>query len=552
MKLAHHSFAFLVTAVSASSAPAVVQVRNGTYTGLVQDSFDQHHFLGIPYAQPPVGALRFKPPQSLSSSWSGSRNAAAYAPACWSPTRDNLPPGSEMSEDCLAINVVRPAGVKANDELPVAVWIHGGGLVDGSSSESSYNLSFIVNKSVEMGTPIVAASFNYRLNGWGLLYGNLLHEEGSSHLGYRDQRLALHWLQENIAAFGGDPEQVTIFGESAGAWSVGAQLLAHGGRDDGLFRGAVMQSGAPVWPEPNGPIFADDWEPYYQHIVSQTGCANTTDTLSCLRDVPAGKLTKAFEAPLEGFSRDWGHVVDGDFFETTTQKQIAEGKLPRVPLLMGINTDEGTSFAQQGINTDDEFLNLVRATGVDEDGVRELAKLYPDDPAVGTPATLHGRPSGDLAYLGAQYKRVAAFAGDLIMHGPRRLMTDALAKTGATLYSYHFNVTTDGPHMGATHFAEVPFVFNSIEQQGGSEVPKHSKELANIMSRMWISFFINLDPNYNEVSCLKWPLFEEPSRTNFVFDVHKKGNGYLEKETLGVREEAIKGLIKRMYPLDLA
>jgi carboxylesterase type B len=129
----------------------------------------------------------------------------------------------------LYINVIRPAGLDDTADLPVAVWIHGGGLTTGGSADPRYNLSFIVNHSVEMGTPIISVSFNYRLSAFGFLTGKEAMEEGITNIGFRDQRLALQWVQENIAAFGGSPEKVTIWGESAGAESVTAQMLAYNG-----------------------------------------------------------------------------------------------------------------------------------------------------------------------------------------------------------------------------------------------------------------------------------------------------------------------------------
>lgn len=131
-----------------------------------------------------------------------------------------------QSEDCLYLNVVRPAGFEQK-QLPVGFWIHGGGFVNGGGGDQRYNLSFIVEQSVKIGKPIIGVSVNYRLSAWGFLHSNEVVGEGITNLGLRDQRIALHWVQENIAAFGGDPRKVTIFGESAGAASVGFQVSNH-------------------------------------------------------------------------------------------------------------------------------------------------------------------------------------------------------------------------------------------------------------------------------------------------------------------------------------
>jgi carboxylesterase type B len=148
-----------------------------------------------------------------------------------------------VSEDCLYINVVRPSGYE-HEKLPVAFWIHGGGFNQGGGVDQRYNASFMVKNSVDIGKPIIQVSINYRLSVWGFLSGSQeLVDAGGLNLGLRDQRLALQWVQENIKSFGGDPSQVTIYGESAGGASVGFHLTAYSGRDDKLFRGAIMQSG---------------------------------------------------------------------------------------------------------------------------------------------------------------------------------------------------------------------------------------------------------------------------------------------------------------------
>jgi carboxylesterase type B len=188
------------------SAP-IAETCNGTYAGLHSSTYNQDFFLGIPYAQPPINDLRFRNPRSLDQSWKGHHKAETYSPACvgYGPSQT----GYAVAEDCLYLNVVRPAGVAAGSKLPVAVWIHGGAWVQGSGVDLRYNMSFIVNQSQEMGQPIVAITLNYRLSAWGFLQG---YDDGSnssslsdsgSNWGLRDQRLALHWIQENIHAFGG-------------------------------------------------------------------------------------------------------------------------------------------------------------------------------------------------------------------------------------------------------------------------------------------------------------------------------------------------------------
>jgi carboxylesterase type B len=221
-----------------STGKPTATVKNGTYYGIHSTEWDQDFFLGMPFAKDPE---RFSIAQSLDSAWQDKRPATEYPRHCYGYGADQI--GYEESEDCLYVNVIRPAGIPEDAKLPVAVWIYGGGLQQGGSADRRYNMSFFVENSVEQGTPIIFASFNYRLSVFGFLNGREAENAGVTNIGFRDQRLALRWLNENIAAFGGDKDAVTIFGESAGAESVTAQVFAYNGQHDGLFRSAAAQSG---------------------------------------------------------------------------------------------------------------------------------------------------------------------------------------------------------------------------------------------------------------------------------------------------------------------
>jgi carboxylesterase type B len=196
-----------------------VKVRNGTYAGLHLPSFDQDIYLGIPFAQDTGGHNRFLLPQSLNETWNGTRSAKQYGNAC----PDNRPDQDAtygMSENCLSINIVKPANCADDEKLPVVVWIHGGSYQVGTSALPNYNLTYLVQRSVEIGKPIIAASINYRKGGWGMMYSREIQGSGNTNLALRDMRKGLAWVQENIGAFGGDKKNVTIWGESAGSFAV--------------------------------------------------------------------------------------------------------------------------------------------------------------------------------------------------------------------------------------------------------------------------------------------------------------------------------------------
>lgn len=335
------------------------------------------------------------------------------------------------------MNVVRSKG--AGDGLPVLVWIHGGGLVMGGSADHRYNQSFIVQQSAEAGMPIVAVSINYRLSSWGFLYGEEVQESGNTMLGFRDQRLALHWVQENIAAFGGDPSRVTIQGESSGGTSVAAQLLAYNGRDDKLFAGAIAESGNIAGLEAYPTV--EDWKPVIANISRGVGCENATSSvLDCFRTIPTDKMNEVLNSSLTS-GADFGFVIDNDFIVKAASEQLEQGNFVKVPYLVGVNSDEGTGFSQPG-NTTSQLLSNLATQGYDNATAQDLSILYPDIPDIGIPATLPGRPN---ATIGLQFKRTSAMGGDMSMTAPRRLAAQMWAKHGVPAYSYRFNVLVCAP-----------------------------------------------------------------------------------------------------------
>ncbi|KAL3455984.1 Alpha/Beta hydrolase protein [Aspergillus heterothallicus] len=170
----------LVVPAAALAVTSEVTVKNGTLIGAYSSEYNQDFVLGIPYAQPPVGNLRYRHPQALNESWTAKLAGFPH----------------EENEDCLTLNVVRPSGLNKFNKLPVLVWIHGGGLQEGGSADQRYNMTFLVQESVQIGTPVIGVSFNYRLSGFGFLPGRAINESGIANLGLYDQRKALSWIQE--------------------------------------------------------------------------------------------------------------------------------------------------------------------------------------------------------------------------------------------------------------------------------------------------------------------------------------------------------------------
>lgn len=237
------SFA-IASAVHHQNAPSAHTV-NGTYTGLTLNNFNQEAFYSIPFATPPLGDLRLRYPVPYNQSWTGTRNATVRSDSCPGfdkPFAQGFADGLIMGEDCLTLDIVRPANVRPGDNLPVFFWIYGGGFKAGGSADPRYNTSFMVRNSMQMKKPIIAVVPNYRTSAFGLLASKEVAAAGVGNIALFDQRQAMKWVSENIRAFGGDPSKVTIAGESAGGSSAGYQLVAFEGKNDGLFRSAILES----------------------------------------------------------------------------------------------------------------------------------------------------------------------------------------------------------------------------------------------------------------------------------------------------------------------
>ncbi|KAJ6010777.1 carboxylesterase family protein-like protein [Penicillium sp. IBT 35674x] len=540
--------ALLIAASAASSPPArrglpaapVVRVKNGSYFGTYSETYNEDIFLGIPFAHPPLQDLRYRNPVSLNETWTGQRPATNYAPECIGYGSDQI--GKQQSEDCLYLNVIRPAGYE-NESLPVAVWIHGGGFRQGGTQDLRYNVSFIVQNSVDIGKPIIGVSIAYRLGVMGFMNSEEVAKEGYTNLGLKDQRLALHWIQENIGAFGGDPSKVTIWGQSAGAESAGFHIRAFDGRDDGLFRAAIMESG-PVMPH-NPLNLTKVYQPRYDGIVREAGCAEEADTLACLRRLPFTVLDNVLNTT--EYNSGWNPTLDGDFVARYPSQQIKDGAFVRVPIIVGASSDEGTNFSPKPINDTADFIGWLNVTtsdqwAFDETLVNEVLQVYPNDPAVGIPsfATLGGDVTFPQPY-GAEYRRSAAYWGDQVFIAGRRLSAETWAANNLTAYSYRFNTVPTGAawEIGVTHFAEVAFVFNNLNGLGYTpnpflDKPESYTELSYLMSNSWASFVYNLDPNDwsgrgRNATQADWPAYTLEGPMNMVWDANK--TSYPEPDT---------------------
>jgi carboxylesterase type B len=327
-------------------------------------------------------------------------------------------------------------------------------------------MSYIVQQAATMNKPILGVSINYRVGGWGFLSSREVLADGAANIGLFDQRRALAWIQENIGAFGGDPTQVTIWGESAGAFSVGYHLVGFEGKHDNLFRGAILESGSML-----GPALQDSetitqpggFQEMYDNVTMTVGCASATDTLACLRRVPYESLFAAFAPQV------YTPVIDGTFLSRRPSESLARGLVADVAVLVGANTDEGTAsfWGPRGtLNTSADvaaYIRTLNGGGLNNQQVDDLLRLYPDDPVQGCP---YGTGEERFASQGWMYKRGAAIAGDIFVHAGRRRVAEFFAarRTGKPTYSYRFDqapwngveelIATVAP-VYSTHYVEV-------------------------------------------------------------------------------------------------
>jgi para-nitrobenzyl esterase len=460
--------------------PLVIAVEGGRISGRREDDSDVRAFLGIPYAAAPVGPLRWRPPQPVAR-WHGVRPAQTLAPQCLQPTRPTDSVYAEyagvqaMSENCLHLNVWS-AAPSAGARRPVMVWFHGGAFQQGAGS----NPVFVRGDIAEQG--VVLVTFNYRLGPFGFMAHPGLSAESpqrcSGNYGLLDMVAALRWVRRNIAAFGGDPERVTLFGQSAGAAGIVDLMAAPRAR--GLFARAIAESFGTTpmrtlaQAERSGAAFAE-----------RIGAAGTGE----LRQLDAETLLARYQESGER----WMPIVDGDFIASQVRDIFANGREAPVPFLTGWNADEGATFpAAAGAA---ELRERLRAR-FGERAV-EAERFYPctDDAA-------------------ARHASLALIGDDLFASGVWQA-ADAHARVAPT-WVYHFDhpqpfspgqrfsEAEDPAALGVFHSAEYPYVFGStavLTRDWGNA----DRRMTELMQAYWLQFAKGGDPN--RAGLPRWPTF---------------------------------------------
>jgi len=462
-----------------SRSPLLIALRDGQIRGESSGGIDE--FLGIPYAAPPVGPLRWRAPQPPAA-WRGIRAATQFAPHCAQPI--GVFGRASRSEDCLYLNVFAPAGHRGS-AIPVVVWIHGGGFVGGESDD--YNPSRLVADGV------MVVTINYRLGALGFLAHPALadHPGGpTGDYGLMDQQAALRWVRDNISAFGGDPHNVTIAGESAGGQSVLLQLASPGAR--GLFAKAIAESGGyAVSPTPLAAA-----EAVGRAFAAKAGCAS--QTAQCLRSLPVAKILAA-EDP-SGASAD----LDG-FVVTQSQKAaFTSGNFSHVPVIDGSNHDEWRLFVALATFEG----HPVTAAGYQSAIASTLHVSHSIAAIIATQYPLGSYQSPAMA--------MSTLGTDGIFACPTLLLDQAMSRFTPT-YAYEFSdesapssYPSPGFAYGATHAAELQYLFGMPTGAHGT-LSAQQQRLAAMMRQEWANFAKSGVPSAPGVPA--WPRFTAGSQT---------------------------------------
>ncbi|MDR1685568.1 MAG: carboxylesterase family protein [Desulfovibrio sp.] len=510
------SLLLFVICSRAESAQPTVSTSLGKVVGVEKEGL--RIFKGIPYAKPPVGELRFAPPQSIGP-WTSPLDATEYGPAAIQIRREeNL----DMSEDCLTLNIWTPAEAGESDRLPVYVYIHGGAYALGTGSDAMYDAASFARQG------IVAVTINYRLNAMGFLAGRATFDKygTTGNWGHLDQIMALEWLRDNVAAFGGDPGKVTVGGESAGSYSVSALILSPLAK--GLFHGAIMESGT---------ILGAAATSYYakcdlarsielgKMLSSVFHADDNAEGLAGLRQADATVL-----AQLAQFRWDQTSlapfplmpVFDGKVIPENPYKALKDGTFNKVRVLWGFNRDEGSIFVPE--TTSEPTYAMLAAINCGNDNARAVLARFPvdaDHPAF------------------RRVRRLLAYTG---FTAGMKTFADAAVAQGLDVYAYNFNYVSPkdaAGGLGARHAAELPYVFNNLHVEGLKEPEQQA--LADEMHLRWGNFIKTGDPNQGVKlpTNIQWPKYNSQNSDVMRFDTSVTVGTLPDKEDMEFMERLL-------------
>ncbi|KAK4555725.1 hypothetical protein LTR86_006945 [Recurvomyces mirabilis] len=471
----------------------LVDLGYSQYEGYSAQGVNQ--WLGMRFAAPPVGDLRWRapqsPPQNTSSGVLSAKNFGATCIGYWIYTQET----DSINEDCLYLDVFAPQNATTESKLPVWFFIQGGGYA--ADSDQNFNLTQAI---VQSNYSMVFVAINYRVGAFGWLSSEKVREDGDLNVGLLDQRFALEWTQKYIHLFGGDPEHVVIHGDSAGAGSVAFQMAAYGGRDDHLFVGGIAES--PFWPTHRT---VSEMEFQFDRFAANVSCsadqAKNGDIMACLRSKDSATLQSAdipetFPGGDNG-TAEWYFlpVVDGNFSQDLLYNQFEQGRIIHVPIMVGDDTDEGTGFVPNATNST-TMLQFFKNNFplLSDDQLQQINETYPEDIHAPFPKHAAYFPATELAY------------GENTLICPGIEMSDSLSTylSGDQVWNYRYNVEdapTVAAGLGVPHVSEKKAIYgvNNTNPNDLCDYPcsydTYNAPVIPVVMDYWISFILSLNPN---------------------------------------------------------
>ncbi len=430
-----------------------VQTTEGKVKGFIKDEVISYK--GIPFAKPPVDDLRWKPPASPEKR-EDILEAKEFRLACPQIMQELTGGFVKWDEDCLYLNVYRPDTVEK--DLPVMVFIHGGGYINGSASFDVYEGTWLASQGV------VLVTINYRLGQLGFL--TVPDTEITGNYGTLDQIVALEWINENIGNFGGNPENITIFGESAGGVSVGTMLAL---RPD-LFKRAVIQSATISYGDQ---MSKEDAQNVGEMFVKEAGCESAVDIAECLREKPAKDILETLEGGIFSDGESYGPHVDGELFTDVAYQMVIEGEGKKIPLIIGTNGDEGTVFTigyKDHLKTEEQYETVVKS----QFGI------------IGQ-SVLDQYPASDYE---SPWHAYTDLFGDVVFYCTSILVARDLHNYNENVRYYHFTHVPDygkQTGIGSFHGAELGYLFNTWHDYYKNSEEGYQEVVENI-TNLWVDF----------------------------------------------------------------
>lgn len=493
------AFGTLSLSIPVHADDKVVDLGYAKYKGHEQGN-GVSHWLGIRYAAPPLGELRFQEPRDPVQEKEDTIDADKSGKLCLATEDD--PNNNETSEDCLFLDVYAPDDATEDSNYPVFVFIQGGGFA--SNSNPNLNGTGLIKAAHDQ--KMIVVTFNYRVGLFGFLSGPTIQKHGSLNNGLKDQRKVFEWVQRHIQKFGGDPKHVVIGGDSAGGASVALHLTAYGGRDDGYFIGSAAES------QSFANIFnVEESEFMYTNLLVRTECVKESqeESFKCLQGLSSTQLQKNDKVvPFPGAQNPplfmYGPTIDGGLVPDYNIKLFQEGKFMRIPVIFGDDTNEGTVFVPNNTNSyaeSDEFIQ-DEFPSITAEQLAKINKLYPHDPSKVFPNT------------GKFWRQASDAYGEIRYICPGIFISDMYAQNGVSEnWNYHFAVQdpdAEKDGSGVTHTVEVNAIFYAGDSEKLPESYKNiNAPIIPVIQSYWASFITSLNPNTHRLKGTpEWTLWQ--------------------------------------------